>query len=52
MDAFGTLSWSEGETAHPLLVYPEMLHEGSERAREAAIDLYETQIQAKWEEPS
>ena len=50
MDAFGTINWQgEGDTVHPLLVYSEMLHEGSERAREAARELFDTQLAPRWE---
>lgn len=50
MDAFGTLNWQSGsDTVHPLLVYSETLSEGSERAREAARELYETRIRSAWE---
>lgn len=49
LDAFGTLNWEPGrDTVHPLLVYSEMLHEGSERAREAAEELYEQHIAPLW----
>jgi len=49
MDAFGSINWQTGrETVHPLLVYSEMLHEGSERAREAAQELYERHLAPHW----
>lgn len=51
MDAFGTLNWkAQGDTAHPLLVYAEMLAEGSERAREAAQEVFERYVAPNWEE--
>lgn len=51
MDAFGTLNWEpETDTAHPLLVYSEMLNEGTERAREAAAELYAEHLQPVWEQ--
>jgi hypothetical protein len=41
----GKLNWDPGmETVHPLLVYSEMLDEGSERAREAARILLENHL--------
>jgi hypothetical protein len=53
MGAFGQINWQEDtETVHPLLVYSEMLHDGSERAREAAEDLYTRQIAPLEEEAS
>ena len=49
LDAFGSINWQAGkETVHPLLVYSEMLHEGGERAREAARELYEKHLAPLW----
>jgi hypothetical protein len=49
--AFGTINWGpEGDTVHPLLVYSEMLSEGSERAREAAQEVYERHLAPLWRE--
>ncbi len=46
MDAFGTLNWTTNrDTVHPLLVYSEMLSEGSERAREAAREVFEEHLE-------
>lgn len=51
MDAFGELNWGpDTDTVHPLLVYSEMLNDGSERAREAAQDLYEIHLLPTWGE--
>jgi len=51
MDAFGTLNWQpERRTVHPLLVYSEILREGTERAREAAQELYEEHLLPTWEQ--
>jgi hypothetical protein len=50
LDAFGEINWEgPGETVHPLLIYSEMLSEGSERALEAARGLYESHIAPLWE---
>jgi hypothetical protein len=50
MNAFGTLNWErQGDTVHPLLVYSEMLAEGSERAHEAANEVFEQHVQPIWE---
>lgn len=47
MDAFGTVNWTPNrDTVHPLLVYSEMLSEGSERAREAAREVFEKHLGA------
>ncbi len=49
MDAFGEINWkAEGETVHPLLVYSEMLRENSERANEAAQEIFEKYLQPLW----
>jgi hypothetical protein len=49
MNTFGTINWSpERETVHPLLVYSEMLSEGSERAREAAQALHDRYLVPLW----
>jgi hypothetical protein len=49
MHTFGTINWSpERETVHPLLVYSEMLSEGSERAREAAQALHDRYLAPLW----
>lgn len=46
MDAFGTVNWTPNrDTVHPLLVYSEMLSEGSERAREAAREVFEQHVE-------
>jgi len=51
MNAFGEINWhSERETVHPLLVYSEMLNEGSERAREAAQEVFDKLILPQWDE--
>ena len=51
MDAFGPINWHyEGDTVHPLLVYSEMLNEGSERAREAAQHLHDEYLAPRWEQ--
>ena len=51
MDAFGEINWqAEQETVHPLLVYSEMLRENSERASEAAQELFTARIQPLWGE--
>jgi hypothetical protein len=48
--AFGTINWSpERETVHPLLVYSEMLSEGSERGREAAQTLHDRYLAPLWQ---
>ena len=50
MKAFGTINWeAPDKTVHPLLVYSEMLQERSERAREAAQELFEQHIRPAWE---
>lgn len=49
MNAFGSINWHpESETVHPLLVYSEMLSEGSERAREAAQALHDRYLAPIW----
>lgn len=49
MDTFGSINWSpERETVHPLLVYSEMLSEGSERANEAAQALHDRYLVPLW----
>jgi hypothetical protein len=49
MEAFGSINWQTGrDTVHPLLVYSEMLHEGSERGREAAQELYDRHLAPHW----
>lgn len=49
MRAFGSINWDpERETVHPLLVYSEMLSDGSERALEAAQDLSERYLAPLW----
>jgi hypothetical protein len=49
MDAFGEINWQvQQETVHPLLVYSEMLRENSERASEAAQELFTARIQPLW----
>ena len=51
MNAVGDLNWQpDQETAHPLLVYSEMLSERNERAREAAQDVFEKFILPGWGE--
>lgn len=51
MSAFGLINWDEaGETAHPLLVYSEVLSEGSERAREAAQEVHDRYLMPLWKE--
>lgn len=53
MKAFGAINWHAGqETVHPLLVYSEMLREGSERAREAAQEVFDEFIRPGWEPES
>ena len=50
MDAFGEINWQDtSATVHPLLAYSEMLSEGTERAREAAQELFAKLIQPIWE---
>jgi hypothetical protein len=50
MDAFGSINWKPGtETVHPLLVYSELLHASSERAREAAQQVYDTHLAPAWD---
>ncbi len=49
MQAFGAINWDpERETVHPLLVYSEMLSDGSERALEAAQELRERYLDPVW----
>jgi hypothetical protein len=49
MNVFGEINWQAGqEIVHPLLVYSEMLRERSERANEAARELFERHIQPLW----
>ena len=49
MHTFGSINWSpERETVHPLLVYSEMLSEGSERAQEAAQALHDRYLAPLW----
>jgi len=49
MRAFGSINWNhERETVHPLLVYSEMLSDGSERALEAAQELRERYLAPLW----
>lgn len=49
MHTFGSINWSsERETVHPLLVYSEMLSEGSERAHEAAQVLHDRYLAPLW----
>ena len=49
MDAFGSINWrTRKDTVHPLLAYSEMLHEGDERAREAAQELYDQHLAPYW----
>jgi hypothetical protein len=49
MHSFGSSNWSpERETVHPLLVYSEMLSEGSERAQEAAQALHDRYLTPLW----
>ncbi len=51
MQAFGSINWDpERETVHPLLVYSEMLSDGSERALEAAHELRERYLTPLWSE--
>jgi hypothetical protein len=51
MDAFGSINWqTERDTVHPLLVYSEMLREGSERAREAAQEVYDRHLSPLWDD--
>ena len=51
MRAFGRINWPpERETVHPLLVYSELLTDGSERAREAAQELHERYLAPLWNE--
>jgi hypothetical protein len=50
MHTFGSINWSpERDTVHPLLVYSEMLSEGSERAQEAAQALYDRYLAPLWQ---
>jgi hypothetical protein len=50
MDAFGSINWKPGtNTVHPLLVYSELLHASSERAREAAQEVYDTHLAPAWD---
>ncbi len=49
LDAFGAINWElAGNTAHPLLVYSEMLNEGDERAAEAAQIVFERYVEPQW----
>lgn len=49
MRAFGSINWTpERDTVHPLLVYSEMLSEGTERAREAAQALHAQYLAPIW----
>ena len=49
MGTFGSINWSsERETVHPLLVYSEMLSDGSERAHEAAQALHDRYLLPLW----
>ena len=49
MNAFGDINWQDGqETVDPLLVYSEMVQERSERANEAAREVFERFVQPLW----
>jgi hypothetical protein len=49
MGTFGSINWSsERETVHPLLVYSEILSDGSERAVEAAQALHDRYLVPLW----
>jgi len=53
MRTFGSINWSpQRETVHPLLVYSEMLSDGSERAREAARALHDRYLAPIWSSPN
>ena len=49
MNAFGEINWQvDQQTVHPLLVYSEMLREKSERAHEAAQEVFDKHVQPLW----
>lgn len=51
MRSFGLINWTrDRDTVHPLLVYSEMLSDGSERAREAAQELQARYLTPLWKE--
>lgn len=51
LTARGQINWQTGtDTVHPLLVYSEMMMEGTERAREAAQGVLEEHVLVHWKD--